>query len=122
MKLATGMELGQTLSNSANGSTPWIELFYGALTREQPFCIIKQRQQKSKKKEKEIETGLGCKPAAANEQPGLYIPGNTPLAAKVHQLTARKGGGCMTYVTWTDLLSLLLVLIALATFVDRRGK
>ena len=68
--------------------TPWIELFYGALTREQPFCIIKQRQQKSKKKEKEIETGLGC----------------------------------MTYVTWTDLLSLLLVLIALATFVDRRGK
>ncbi len=54
-----------------------------------------------------------CCPFAA----GLYIPGNTPLAAKVHRTSEGKGGGCMTYVTWSDLLSLLLVLITLAATV-----
>ena len=61
-----------------------------------------------------MKKAYGCEPKG-------FISQGLPLAAEVHPRSKRKGVVAMTYITWSELLTYTLVLIAVATLM-KKGK
>ncbi|MCI6012456.1 MAG: hypothetical protein PUK54_03410 [Firmicutes bacterium] len=60
-----------------------------------------------------MKKAYGCEPKG-------FISQGLPLAAEVRPRSERKGGAMM-YITWSELLTYTLVLIAVATLM-KKGK